>query len=216
MVRSGAGTPPRGRAGGLLAPLTPLPPLPQVRGEGAGRCPRHGQQEDAPDGAAAPAGHSLQPGRLQGPGLSPRAAAAACPRRRLSVCLSVSRSPPVSVLNYRPWKLKRPAPPLLVRPPRRGERGCDPSPWVWGGFGGLRPRGATPGLGVGFWLWGARCNSGFLPVPVPPSSSQCRLPGELGGGQGDPQGPPRGRGCPPKETPSSWGRPHSCLSLIHI
>lgn len=181
-------------------PLTPLPPPPQVRGEGAGRCPRHGQQEDAPDGAAAPAGHSLQPGRLQGPGLSPppqRGRSSMPPPGTVcpSVRLSLARLPSPS-LTTRPWKLKRPAPPLLVHPLRQGERGCDPPPPMGlGRIWGLLPRGATLGLGGGFWLWGARRNSGFLPVPVPPSSSQCR---ELGEDGATPRDPPTGRGCPPK------------------
>lgn len=113
----------------------------QVCGPGARSRPRHRQQEDAPDGAAAAARHRLQPGRLQGPGLSPpRPPRGRCSMRvALSVCLCLLLA---SRLRPQLHTLSTPRLASCV-PPHR------PPSAPWGGGAGTPTLGPRSPIGVG-------------------------------------------------------------------
>lgn len=197
--------------GGADPPHHSLPSPLQVRRAGAGSCPRHRQQENPPDGAAAAPRHGLQPRRLQGPGLS-TSPAAACARPTVcpSVCPSLA-SPP-SRLNYRPCKTPQRRLESLSSSRRgwrrcscpgvRGERGAGsflPPPPEGGGDAEPPRRGWSPGLCSG----GLQCSSS---LPVPPSPlSRVLQPLPLSGGVG----------CvwPPPPLPSSFQGTVGCSPL---
>lgn len=184
-----------------------LPSPLQVRRAGAGSCPRHRQQENPPDGAAAAPRHGLQPRRLQGPGLS-TSPAAACARPSVcpSVCPSLASPLPALTTDLvKPhngaWSpcVARAGAGVGAAAPACGEReGLGASPE---GGGDAEPprRGWSPGLCSG----GLQCSSS---LPVPPSPlSRVLQPLLLSGGVGCV--------CPPPPLPSSFQGTVGCLPL---